>query len=158
MGNTVASLFVQSRSLGQDLARCAVDAAVAESRRLGCVACIAVVDAAGHLAQFLRMDGAPLLSVQLAQDKAYTAAIRGLATHEWWEMIKDDPSLVHGINKIDRLIIFGGGLPIIFRGDLIGAVAASGMSTSQQDRDIAQAAVDSVLYALSQFEDGDSHS
>jgi glc operon protein GlcG len=107
MGNTVASLFVQSRRLGQDLARCAVDAAVAESRRLGCVACIAVVDAAGHLAQFLRMDGAPLLSVQLAQDKAYTAAIRGLATHEWWEMIKDDPSLVHGINKIDRLIIFG---------------------------------------------------
>ena len=158
MGNTVASLFVQSRSLGQDLARRAVDAAVAESRRLGCVACIAVVDVAGHLAQFLRMDGAPLLSVQLAQDKAYTAAIRGLATHEWWEMIKDDPSLVHGINKIDRLIIFGGGLPIIFRGELIGAVAASGMSTSQQDRDIAQAAVDSVLYALSQSEDGDSQS
>jgi glc operon protein GlcG len=137
--------IVETRSLGLAVARIAIDRAIEESVRLGCVTCIAVVDRAGHLVTFDRMDEAPALSVQLAQDKAYTVVINGMASHEWWESIKDEPSLVHGINKIDRLIIFGGGLPIIRDGELIGAIGVSGKSSMEQDRAIAQAGVDAAV-------------
>ena len=43
------------------------------------------------------MNGAPLLSVQIAQDKAYTAISFGMATHEWFDFVKNDDPLLHGI-------------------------------------------------------------
>ena len=56
------------------------------------------------------MDGAALVSVQVAQDKAYTAVGFGLATDAWHDFVKDDPPLAMGAAPgIDRLIVFGGG-------------------------------------------------
>lgn len=140
--------FVETRTISLAVARVAVDRAVQESTALGCPTCVAVVDRAGHLLSYDRMDGAPLLSGQLAQDKAYTVAVNGLASHQWWEMIQDEPSLVHGVNKIDRLIIFGGGLPIVVDGELVGAIGVSGKSTMEQDKAIAQTAIEAVLAVL----------
>lgn len=140
--------LVETRTISLEVARVAADRAVQESTVLGCPTCVAVVDRAGHLLSYDRMDGAPLLSGQLAQDKAYTVAVNGLASHQWWEMIQDEPSLVHGINKIDRLIIFGGGLPIVLEGALVGAIGVSGKSTMEQDKAIAQTAVEAVLAVL----------
>ena len=74
---------------------------------------IAVCDESGVLKAFSRMDGAALLSVQIAQDKAYTAVGFGMPTDGWHEFIKDDPPLAAGaVGGIDRLVIFGGGFPI----------------------------------------------
>jgi len=109
-----------------------------EANSLGVPVCIAVSDRAGHLVAYARMDGAPLLSGEIAQDKAYTVAAFGLPTHEWFELIKDELSLLHGIVKTDRLIIFGGGVPIRADNDLVGAVGVSGGS-ADQDRRIAEA-------------------
>jgi uncharacterized protein GlcG (DUF336 family) len=144
----IMKLLVDSRTLSLELARCAVDRAVQESLALSCLTCVAVVDSAGHLLSYDRMDGAPLLSGQLAQDKAYTVAVNGMATHEWWAMIQDKPSLVHGVNKIDRLIIFGGGVPIRYEDELIGAIGVSGTSTMEQDQAIGVAGADAVLRML----------
>ena len=59
------------------------------------------------------MDGAPLMSAGLAQNKAYSVmAFKGMATREWWDAIKDEPALLHGIVKTDRLTVFGGGVAI----------------------------------------------
>ena len=91
------------------------------------------------------MDGAPLLSAQIAQDKAYSvAAFGGVPTHEWWTMIADEPPLLHGIVKTDRLIVFGGGVPVRADGALIGAVGVSGGS-AQQDQAVAEAAAAALL-------------
>jgi hypothetical protein len=57
---------------------------------------IAVVDDGGVLKAFSRMDGAALLSVQVAQDKAYTAVGFSMPTHAWHDFIKDDPPLRDG--------------------------------------------------------------
>ena len=77
---------------------------------------IAIVDDGGVLKAFSRMDGAALLSVQVAQDKAYTAVGFGMPTHGWHDFIKDDPPLADGApTGIDRLVIFGGGYPITGR-------------------------------------------
>jgi uncharacterized protein GlcG (DUF336 family) len=84
------------------------------------------------------MDGAPLLSVQISQDKAYTAISFGMATHEWHEFVKDDPPLRDGIIKTDRLIVFGGGYPISVNEQVIGGIGVSGGHYSQ-DMEVARA-------------------
>ena len=120
-------------------ARVAVDAAAAWAQTLGVPVNIAVVDLAGALLAFARLDGAPLLSGSIAQDKAYTvAAFNGVPTHAWFGLIEAEPALREGIVHRDRLVIFAGGVPVTVDGALVGAVGVSG-GTAEQDRQIAEA-------------------
>jgi uncharacterized protein GlcG (DUF336 family) len=101
--------------------------------------CVAVSNRNGELLCFARMDGAPLLSAQLAQDKAWSvAAFNGMPTDAWWAVLEKEPSLLHGIVKTDRLTVFGGGRPVLDDGQLVGAVGVSG-GTAEQDTEIAAA-------------------
>ena len=117
-----------------------VAAAEAKARQMKIPMCIAVVDSDGTLKAFNRMDGAALLSVQIAQDKAYTAIAFGMATHEWFDFIKEDAPLLHGIVKTDRLIVFGGGYPLKLDGAVIGGIGVSGGHYTH-DMEVAQAGV-----------------
>jgi glc operon protein GlcG len=136
--------FTTERTITFEAARAVLDAAAEHARSLGVSVCIAVADRAGHLVAFGRLDGAPLLSAQIAQDKAYSvAAFGGVPTHEWWNMIADEPPLLHGIVKTDRLIVFGGGVPVRAEGALIGAVGVSGGS-AQQDQAVAEAGAGAI--------------
>jgi uncharacterized protein GlcG (DUF336 family) len=87
---------------------------------------ITVCDREGTIKAFLRMDGAPLLSVQISQDKAYSAVAFGMPTDQWHEFIKDDEPLKIGIPHTPRLVVFGGGYPIVVDGELIGGIGTSG--------------------------------
>jgi uncharacterized protein GlcG (DUF336 family) len=87
---------------------------------------ITVCDRDGTIKAYLRMDGAPLLSVQISQDKAYTAVAFGIPTDQWHEFIKDDEPLKIGIPHTARLVTFGGGYPIVIDGELIGGIGTSG--------------------------------
>src|ERR1035437_7144637 len=78
------------------LARTMIEAAEAKAAQMGHPFVIAVVDDSGVLKAFSRMDGAALLSVQIAQDKAYTAAGFGLSTDAWHDFVKEDPPLARG--------------------------------------------------------------
>lgn len=130
-------------ALANDQARRIVDAALAAAAETGQRFTVAVVDAGGHLNAFARMDGAPVLTIQIAIDKAYTAAGFGLATDAWHDLIRDDAPLALGAPaQIDRLISFGGGLPIVARGEVIGGVGVSGGHWSDDTR-IARAALES---------------
>ena len=126
------------RTISSEAARQALEAAEAKSREMGVAMAIAVVDESGTLKAFSRMDGAPLLSVEIAQDKAYTAVAFGLPSHQWFDFIKEDPPLLHGITKVPRLIVFGGGYPITHDGQIIGGIGASGGHYSQ-DMQVAEA-------------------
>src|SRR5256885_17120442 len=96
---------------------------------------IAVCDEDGVLKAFRRMDGAALLSVQIAQDKAFTAiSFGGLATHEWYDFIKNDPPLLNGIVKTDRLIVFGGGYAIKTGEGIIGGFGVNGGHNTKDKR------------------------
>ena len=99
---------------------------------------IAICDESGALKSYERMDGAPLLSVQIAQDKAYTAISFGMPTHTWHEFIKNDPPLADGIVKTDRLVVFGGGYPIVIDGQVVGGIGVSGGHYTD-DMEVAQA-------------------
>jgi uncharacterized protein GlcG (DUF336 family) len=105
---------------------------------------IAVVDESGVLKAFSRMDGAALLSVQVAQDKAYTAVGFWLPTDALYDFIKDDPPLAAGApSGIDRLIVFGGGYPIKSGDQVIGGIGVSGGHYTQ-DMEVAQAGLDAA--------------
>src|SRR3954453_13224218 len=109
----MADTFAKS-SISTEAAARLIAAGEARAAELGKPFVIAVVDDGGVLKAFSRMDGAPLLSVQVAQDKAYTAVGFGLPTHGWHDFIKDDPPLADGApSGIDRLVVFGGGYPLL---------------------------------------------
>lgn len=125
-------------SITADAAKRAIAAAEAKAVEIGAPMVIAVVDESGVLKAFSRMDGAPLLSVDIAKDKAYTAVAFGIPTHEWFNFIKDDPPLLHGITRVPRLIVFGGGYPLRADGSVIGGIGVSGGHYSQ-DMQVAEA-------------------
>lgn len=133
-----------SSSLTYAGARAVLDAALAHATSIGVPVNVSVCDAAGHELAFARMDGAALLSADIARDKAYTvAAFLGIPTERWHDMIKDAPALREGIVHRDRLVIFGGGVPVTSERAVVGAVGVSG-GTAEQDVDIARAAAAAV--------------
>ena len=128
----------QKSSITVEAAQRLILAAEAKAHAMGKPMVIAVVDGDGTLKAFSRMDGAPLLSVQIAQDKAYTAVSFGMATHDWFEFVKNDAPLLHGIIKTDRLVVFGGGYPIQSEEGMIGGIGVSGGHYTD-DMEVAQA-------------------
>jgi uncharacterized protein GlcG (DUF336 family) len=95
---------------------------------------IAVVDAGGNLAAFLRMPGAFLHSIEIAIDKAYTAAGFGLPTAAWTEALAThSPAVRAGIPMRPRMVCFGGGLPLKHEGRVIGGIGVSGGSELEDE-------------------------
>lgn len=133
----------EKRSINVDTAQIAIAAGVAKAKQLGFNMSIAICDEAGGLKSFVRMDGASDMSLRISQDKAYTAASLGLATHAFWDFVKNDPPLLHGIVNYPRLIVFGGGYPIKENGKVIGAIGVSGGHYSD-DMEVARAALQAI--------------
>lgn len=132
------TLTVQTMS--NELADQLMAGAMAKAAEMQVPMCIALCDPSGTLVQFRRMDHAPLLSVQIAQDKAFTAVSFGMATHEWHDFIKNDPPLLDGIVHTPRLVVFGGGYPVKVDGVMVGGIGVSGGHYSH-DMEVAQAAL-----------------
>lgn len=141
-------ILMESRNITRELARVAVEAAVSKSTELGVSVSIAVTDGAGHPVCFERMNSAPFQTAKIALDKAYSVAGNGMATHEFWEVVRQEESLLYGVASIDGATIIGGGLPVLHDNELIAAVGISGKSSMSQDREIAAAAVEAVVASL----------
>lgn len=100
---------------------------------------ITVCDESGNPKASVRMDGAPVQSIQVAADKAYTAAGFGMTTDEWFEFANgDDPLRLGATSGIPRLVVFGGGYPLTVDDVVVGAVGVSGGHWSD-DMEIAKA-------------------
>lgn len=124
-------LVTPTAVIGEEAAALAVSAAVAKARELGARINVAVVDGGGNLAAFLRMPGAFLHSIGIAQDKAYTAVSFGMPTADLYRLVQADPALRDGLIRRDRMAAFGGGLPIIIDGQLVGGIGVSGASETE---------------------------
>lgn len=118
-------------------------AAIAHAESLGIRINVAVTDASGTLAGFLRMPSAFLHSIDIAIDKAYTAASFGFPTSQWPELLAGDEALRLGIVHRPRLVVFGGGLPAKENGALIGGIGVSGGS-AEQDEACARAGLEAL--------------
>ena len=134
---------VKKHSISSELAQKMVNAAVAKARELGVTENVAILDDGGNLKAFRRMDGAPILSIEIAQNKAYTALF-GVPTQDFFDFIQRDPSLLAGIPTLARVAAWGGGLPIKVNGEVVGAIGVSGAPTVQNDVECASAALSLV--------------
>src|SRR3954470_13136433 len=138
---------VKRYSISSELAREMVNAAVAKAGELGIRENVAILDDGGNLKAFSRMDGAPILSIEIAQNKAYTALF-GVSTQEFFDFIQGDPSLLAGIPTLARVAAYGGGFPIKVNGEIVGAIGVSGAPAVQNDVDCARAALALVSDAV----------
>ncbi len=120
-------------------ARRIISAAVQKAGEIGQPMNIAVMDAGRNLVAFERMDGAWVLSIDIAIDKAFTSAGRGLSTREIGEKAQPGQPLF-GINTTNggRVVIFPGGLPLVRDGEVVGAIGVSG-GPVDQDEEVAEA-------------------
>jgi len=130
---------IQKNSISAELAQKMVDAALAKANAIGVPLDVAILDDGGNLKASSRMDGTPILSIEIAQNKAYTALF-GLPTQDFFNFIQGNPSLLAGIPQVARVAAYGGGLPIKVDGAIVGAIGVSG-GTVQNDVDCAQAAL-----------------
>ena len=124
-----------------DDAKQMLSAGEAKATSLGIAYNIAVVDAGGHLVAFLRQDGALIGSIDLAIDKAVTARIFDKTTSDLATLAQSGSSLF-GIQESNsgKVVIFGGGIPVVIDGSIVGAVGASA-GTVEQDIAVAEAAI-----------------
>jgi len=131
---------VKKYSISYELAQKMVDKAVAKAREIGVSENVAILDDGGNLKAFGRMDGAPIPTIEMAQNKAYTALL-GVSTQEFFKFIQGDPSLLAGIPTLSRMAAWGGGFPIKVDGEVVGAIGVSGAPAVQNDIDCARAAL-----------------
>ncbi|WP_428908294.1 GlcG/HbpS family heme-binding protein [Niallia sp. Krafla_26] len=134
-------MLYQKYALTQSLALRMLEAITNKAEELRIQINAAIVDEGANLKAFIRMDEAALLSGEIAQNKAYTAAAFGKSTHEWYPMIKDEPALLTGIVHTNRLVIFGGGIPLIYNGVIVGGIGVSG-GTADEDIQCATAGLE----------------
>jgi uncharacterized protein GlcG (DUF336 family) len=129
-------------------AKIILEGAERKAREIGVPMDIAVVDDGGNLLAFHRMDGAKITSIDIAINKAFTAAGARKATHEYAEIAQPGgPAFGIHVSNHGRFMIFGGGLPIFVDGHIVGGVGCSS-GTPEQDRVVAQAGIDAFLASL----------
>ncbi len=131
-------------------ARRLIAGATAHANSIGVPMCIAITDESGQLVAFERMDGGKVTSTTIAIDKAFTAAAARKATHEYGTASQPG-SPAYGINSAigGRLMVVGGGLPVLWQGQVVGGIGISS-GTPGQDQAVAQAGLDHWLAAQDQ--------
>lgn len=123
-------------------------AARAKAEEIGVPMCIAITDDGGNLIAFERMDGGKVTSTIIAIDKSYTASGAKKATHEYGDASQPGKP-AYGIASAigGRLMVVGGGLPVMVNGQCVGGIGVSS-GTPDQDREVAQAGVHAITNGL----------
>ena len=135
-------------SIDYSEAKRAVELIVETALRMQKAVVVAVSDCRGELISFARMDTAPVTSVVIAVNKAWTAARAGKPTQEIGERVRH-PEKGHDISYYGdpRFVGWGGGIPVLKNGEVAGAIAVSGLSSSE-DASLARLGVDLIMHDL----------
>lgn len=122
-----------------DEARHVIAAAEKKARQIDQPSNIAVVDSGANLVAFVRMDGAWLGSIDVAQNKAFTARAFDIETKKL-STLSQPQEQFFGIQNSNhgRVMIFAGGIPLTRDGIVVGAIGVSG-GMGEQDQAVAEA-------------------
>lgn len=135
-----------SYDLGDDEARRAIDACVAELKARGKTGSVAVADRHGELVGLLRMNGAGLATATIATNKVFTSSRLRQASGDLGLAAAEGGWDVH-YHGDARYLGWEGGAPVFYQGACVGSVAVSGLS-GEEDFEIAQIGVTSILNSL----------
>jgi uncharacterized protein GlcG (DUF336 family) len=132
----------QAQGMTLAAARRAMAAVERQATAMRVAMSVAVVDSGDQLVAFVRMDGADLVGIQLARDKAYTALVNRMPTRDLAPIVQPGTEF-YGYDSVSagRMIVFAGGMPLEHDGVLVGAVGVSGGS-AEEDQQAADAAVE----------------
>ena len=132
---------VMRPTLSRSASRLMIDAAVGEAEATSVAVSVAIVDESGVMKELLRMDDAPLVSVQTALNKAYAAAAIGMPPDDFYAAIEPDAAAVAEFATRPGLALIAGGLPVLDDARVAGAIGVAGAMTGADDRRIAEVAV-----------------
>ena len=136
------------RNLGHDDAQKAIEVVLAELARRQKAAVVAVTDSHGELIGLLRLDGAPLPSITIAANKAWTAARERKPTLDIGRAARDpEDGFDIAFYGDPRFVGWGGGVPVAVGGQVLGAVAVSGL-TQEEDAELAGLGVAAIVDSL----------
>ncbi len=127
-----------------------IEASKEKAETLGFKMTFAVCDAGGNLIALQRMDQAPLLTVEIAINKARTAVFGKVPTDQWGATFKGNEPLIPPLFFHSRWIAFNGGLPVILEKKIAGGFGCSG--ATWEDCVIARAGLGSIDADLSGVE------
>lgn len=142
ISSAASAQLIEAKVISLDAARQMAQAAEAEAVRNQWTAAIAIVDAAGELILFHRLDGVQPVSLDIAVQKARTAARFRRPTKALEEALQGGRTALLALNGVLPL---EGGVPIVVDGQVIGAMGVSGV-TSQQDAQIAHAGISALRF------------
>lgn len=136
--------MITMRTIDYSEAKRALDLIVERASQMQKAVVVAVADCRGDLIAFARMDNSSVPSVVIAMNKAWTAARTGKPTHEIGEKVRH-PEKGHDIAYYGdpRFVGWGGGVPVKKNGEIVGAVAVSGLSSSE-DAELATLGAESI--------------
>lgn len=124
--------------IGMEAAIEVIDGCITEARNLDVRVAVTVLDPGGHPVAMTRMDRSPMLSIGVADAKAWTVVAFGHPTTWWADLLAGDPALAALGGASDRFMPVPGGVPLMLEGEMVGAVGVSG-ATAEQDHQIAAA-------------------
>ena len=127
--------------LNLEVAKKLIESAEAEAKSLGVSMVITILDEGGNLIAKYRMDDAWLASIDISQNKAWTSVALKMPTSNLADVTVPNTEL-YGLTTTNngRIVVFGGGIPLVKDGKVIGAVGVSG-SAVPNDVKVAEAAV-----------------
>lgn len=136
--NILENIKFQKLTLAR--AKIIIDKAEKEANKINVPMVITVVDEGGNLIAQHRMDNALIASIDISLSKAYTSLALKMSTEELSQLVLPGKSL-YGIINNSKYCAFGGGIPIICNGNIIGAVGVSGGSVDE-DVHVAKASIE----------------
>jgi glc operon protein GlcG len=153
-GAAVAPTAIAVPALSQDGAKVAAEAAGAAARARGVAPVVAVVDAGGALLHLWRPDDAQVASVDVATDKARTAAIYRRESKDFEEQAASGrASALH----LARSVPLQGGVPVVVDGSIVGAVGVSGAASADEDSELARLGAAAASAAAAAQPNGNGH-
>jgi len=127
-------------TLSEGWSRQGMKATLDEARSMNVRVTLVTVDESGVMKEMVRMDGAPLVSVQTAINKACAAAAIGMPSDDFYAAIESDGAAIASFAARPGLALIAGGMPFLMDGQVAGAIGVAGAMTGAEDRQIAEAA------------------
>jgi uncharacterized protein GlcG (DUF336 family) len=133
------SMLIEKSTISYEGASLLIETAVAKAREMGVAVSVFVLDDGASIKASVRMDGAPLSSIEAARRKAATAVGVGISSRAFFEFISTSQELLYSVPNLPDVATLGGGQPLQAGDAVVGAVGVSGASPDQDD-EIAYAA------------------
>lgn len=129
------------KRLDIDDAHAVISGARTKAEEIGVPMCIAVTDESGNLIAFERMNDVKITSIHLAIDKSFTAVGVRKGTHVLGE-VSQPGQPAYGLSSAlgGRMVVLGGGVPVMLGSEVLGGIGISGGSPAQ-DLEVAEAGV-----------------